>query len=75
MLNLPLHLLGGASLKRAQDEHAWVGRLTGEVKEGHAAAPAPGAEGGQNETAAAQQDVEKSVVQEEPRRKGDTYTE
>lgn len=74
MLNLPLHLLGGASLKRAQDEHAWAGRLAGEVKEGHPAAPAPGAERGLNGTAAAQQDVGmgRRVVQEEPRRKGDT---
>lgn len=52
------------------------GRLTGEVKEGHPAAPAPGAERGLNGTAAAQQDVGmgKSVVQEEPRRKEDTHT-
>lgn len=60
--------------KKGTDEHGWAWRLPGEVKEGYPAAPAPGAERGLSGTAAAQQDVGtgKSVVQEEPRRKGDT---
>lgn len=57
MSDLPLHLLGDASLKRAGDEHGLIREADWTGKGGHPVAPAHMAEKGMDGTAGAQEDV------------------